>query len=242
MDYTNDDKEIEARRKQDFDDLQNESAGRVTGRMRRFLTREERVLEARRKEKIRQDMRTLLQIALEDPGYLAAYDRVADALMQAQTAIDQILMGISLAISDAQQELDELEHRAAHLPDGTRVYRDANGTVRRADGSVVDDTLSDTILWSGDEPGFEEFQTTSTRLEQLEADRQDVLDYQNNIVGPAQAQMEDPDNPPSLDALNTVLKNLDNHAPEAIKATTSPPAEPRSVGFNPGNMALPKID
>ncbi|MEM1396090.1 MAG: hypothetical protein AAGH38_01405, partial [Pseudomonadota bacterium] len=79
----------------DFDDLQNEIAGRDAGRITRFLPPSERgdIYGEKPKSKAGWAERTLseLQRYLEDPAYKAAWKRASDAIDVAQQALDAAL-------------------------------------------------------------------------------------------------------------------------------------------------------
>ena len=145
MDYRDDKSQADYRRRQDFDDLQNEFAGRDTGRMQRFLSRDAFDQMDRRKAKEREVVRNLLQILLEDPVYRDRYERVRGALDKVAAATEKAVARLKEQFIVAEHELAAIQDRAARLPDGSRVYRDADGVVRREDGSIVDLALVATI-------------------------------------------------------------------------------------------------
>jgi hypothetical protein len=116
-----------------------------------------------------------------------------------------------------QAVLTEMEDRAARLPDGTRVFRDQNGIVRRADGAVVEGDLAATILWSGNEPSFKDYGAAQDSLASLEAQRDQVVTYQNDILGPARDHLTDSDNPPPLDGLDDVLDGIQSGMPNVVR-------------------------
>ncbi|WP_299919454.1 hypothetical protein [uncultured Roseobacter sp.] len=141
--------------RRDFDDLQNEIAGRETGRRARFLKDGPGSEAAKKKERDTQH-RELTRLAqlLNDPVYRAKYDSVLQQLSDAEQATEAAIDKLTDQIDDAQSELNDMMNNAARLPDGTRVFRDADGVVGREDSSVVEDHLADTILWTGNEPSF----------------------------------------------------------------------------------------
>lgn len=211
------DNHLDERRRRDHDDLQNESAGRETGRMTRFLTNPEQDPKEIRKKRAEKATRSLLQTMLLDPLYRARFAAATEALVEASEATERVLSALRAEIDAATQALQEIESTAARLPDGTRVFRDANGTIRRADGSIVEDALAETILWTGDEPDYETVTQQRHRLETLQAEEESVLSFQNEVVGPAQDALNDPDNPPSLEALDEILHDIDSLMPDRVR-------------------------
>lgn len=241
MEFEHDDRHLIEGRKRDFDDLQNEYAGRQTGRMTRFLPSDDHSPEAKRKKRSEQAAHSLLEMMLSNPIYRARYEAVSATLSDAVSATESVLVQLGQAIENAAGALDDIRARAARLPDGARVYRDAQGNIRREDGSIIDDTLAATIIWSGTEPSFEALTGSQTTLADAEAAQESVLIYQNDVLGPAQDQMADPDSPPSLEELDQILEQIETEMPAHVRAeiTTSSPPEPDTA--KTADIKLPKL-
>jgi len=221
MDLPNKNKGDERRRQQDLDDLQNEIAGCETGRMSRFLPRDERSPEGQKRKAEQERFNRLMQL-LSDPAYLVVYERTMQALTDAEQAVDRTLLRLELEIAQADAALGNIRAHAARLPDGTRIYRDAQGVVRREDGSIVDDDLAATIMWRGDEPGFDSFSIARDRLADLHAGRDEILTYQNDVLGPARDRLSDEDDPPSVDELHDMLDEIEQRLPAHIAIERAP--------------------
>lgn len=235
--------EQEQQKRRDHDDLQNEYAGRETGRMQRFLTREDRLDDQRHKEKKQRETRTLLELLMASPAYRHQFEKVTIALSNAQAAADDALSYLEDAIASAESALTELQEDAARLPDGTRVYRDADGVVRREDGTAVDDVLAATILWRGDEPGFEEFRASRGVLTALQAEHEDVLRFQNTVLGPSHDALNNPNDPPTFEELQEILEGVHAEMPAAVKdhmpaSTDTAPTTTESSQ----NVSLPNLE
>lgn len=78
--------------------------------------------------------------------------------------------------------------RAASLPDGTKVFKNAQGEVVTLDGEKVDPVLADTIIWKGNEPLHEEAAQSDDLLSRLEGHKAridgitvDIADGQNTL-------------------------------------------------------------
>ncbi|MEM9840552.1 MAG: hypothetical protein AAF830_15545 [Pseudomonadota bacterium] len=229
------------RRQRDHDDLQNEIAGRETGRARRFLPDDARTAEGARKRRGRLAAETQLVLMLQDPVYRERYEAVSAALSTAMQTTDAVLVRLEEQILAAEIALDALQETAARLPDGTRVYRDAQGTVRREDGSAIDDTLTATIIWTGNEPSFEAFTAARDHLAGLETDRDEVTDYQNKVLGPAHDRITDEHDPPSLDELDDILKNIDAKMPDVLRQNQTASTDPSPAQIDPTRIALPDL-
>ncbi|MEM6625065.1 MAG: hypothetical protein AAF674_22840, partial [Pseudomonadota bacterium] len=220
---------------------QNEIAGRETGRRARFL-RDGPGSEAEKK-KARETQRALSRLAelLLDPIYRAKHDSVLLTLSRAEQAARRAIDHLTDQLQDAQAALGTLVDSAARLPDGTRVFRDAHGVVRRGDGRVVEDHLADTILWTGNEPSFEEMQAAKQRLDALQAQLDDVHGYQNDVLGPARDRITDPETPPSLDSLDDIEDGIRSKMPDAVRAQ-EPVATPEiAKGTDLSAMAVPDL-
>lgn len=192
-----------ARQARDFDDLQNEIAGREVGRIERFLPETAQSGGGSGKSKHeRAEALTRLQLLLiENPAYAALYAETAGVLTDAQSRLEQALERVQLEIDRASLTFEEMRGGAAQLPDGTRVYRDKNGVVRSEDGARVDDDLAASIVWKGDEPSFEDIQANVARGERLKALEVDIHAGQAEI-GDMQTLMDDEDDPPTTDDLD----------------------------------------
>lgn len=238
-----DDRDLEDRRQRDFDDLQHEIAGRNVGRMRRFGVAETRDAIDRRRADDKRAVQTQLMLLLTDPVYKARYDRAWDSLRLAEQATDTVLDTLTQMIALAEAELDELRDRAARLPDGTRVYRDANGVVRREDGSAVDADLVATILWTGSEPSYEEMQARRDLLEALRDQQGDVERYRDDVLGPARDRLSDEDDPPTLNELDAILRRISGNMPNAVTAEMpEPDPDPTPPDATPtASIAIPNL-
>lgn len=231
-----------AARQQDFDDLQNELAGRETGRQERFFPADDRSpKDQRRKHESEQAVRTALDVLLADPIYRARYDEAMTRLRDAEQTTEAALDRIAQMIGETEETIRDMEDRAARLPDGTMVFRDANGVVRRADSSVVEAYLVDTIIWTGNEPSFEDYRGQQDQLAGLEASRTEVEGYRDNVLGPVRDRITDQDNPPSLDALDDIIADIESEMPEIVSDETNlePPDDP--MDLMPTQNALPRL-
>jgi multidrug efflux pump subunit AcrA (membrane-fusion protein) len=199
-----------ARHARDFDDLQNEMAGRDVGRISRFLGADAKEAKGYEKREARKDaaLSALQAMMLENPAYAALFEETQTALSDAQTRLDALLEKVQAQIEQTRNSIDDNLDRAASLPDGTKVFKDVKGDVRTQDGAVVAAELAATIIWYGDEPSYEGFQADNERLERLNAIESDIRSGQAEI-GDMQAAMEDESHAETSDELEGFKERMD---------------------------------
>ncbi|MEM7211419.1 MAG: hypothetical protein AAF479_05895 [Pseudomonadota bacterium] len=206
------------------------------------MHRDENSVEAQRKRKAREAFRGFLQQLLDDPVYRIAYDKAFKALITAEQVVERLQRNLAQSISAARVVLENIHENAARLPNGSRVYRDSNGVVRREDGSVVDDTLVATIVWTGSEPSFEEMQSAVAYLDGLLQQQQQLNAYQNETLGPARDRLTDEDHPPSLEELDEVLEGIETLAPESVAQDRERHNQAELQPGDPSKISVPKLN
>ncbi|MEM9574876.1 MAG: hypothetical protein AAF870_06565 [Pseudomonadota bacterium] len=253
MNFENKDTELSlserfARMARDFDDLQREMAGLDTGRISRFLPKGAASADpSGRGKRDRTEALSQLQMAILNPAYAQLFADTQKDLVDAQSRLDVLLERVSAEILRSEAALDETLDNAASLPDGTKVFKDRNGDVRTQDGVLVAAELAATILWTGNEPSFEDFQSQASRLSRLNELEGDIRAGQAEI-GDMQAAMEDEDNPPearSLDAFGQRAKEIADDLDVSFEATVNqaaPSAEPdQSLGRATTAIVVPEL-
>ena len=201
--------EAEAKRAEDFDDLQNEQAGRETGKMARFLTGADAPTKTNEKaRKEREAFQTRLQIMLCDPAYRALFEQTSRVLRDAQARLDAAQECVMELRAGIDAEFDDMLRRAAHTPDGRPVFQDQNGDFRALDGKKIDDELAATIVLRGDEPSFADALALQEQRERVDRLSADIAAGQVE-VGDAQERLENPDDPPSAEDLEAMQANAD---------------------------------
>jgi hypothetical protein len=184
--------EIEAARTREEDrrDHERELAGIDIGRDARFHgtefveeRRQGRSSASNSQRSAQQQYASRLQMLLAtNPGYAKLYNDTLGDLGDAEAATDRAIAKAQKALDDAQRQLEHTLNRAAKLPDGTRVFRDARGNVWNERGQQVNEAEAAGVEWRGDEPAYEQFLEESesvkdrlTRLEALQGFRVDTL-------------------------------------------------------------------
>jgi len=193
-------------RDQDFRDLQDEIAGLTNGRINRFLgDSEASELRGRkaRGERGQQAMSQLDQMLVE---------QTTRSLRQAQIRLDAAQERIDQMRADTGEKIRDMTVRAARLPDGSMVFKDKKGAVRDANGDIVDPVLAETIIWTGNEPSYEEWAAAQDRLKKLDELEAEVQKERIEI-GEKEAAldgMSDFESVSSLEDLQALEKDLDS--------------------------------
>ena len=209
-------------RKDEFDTIQRQLASVGDSRISLLSEAEEekspRGRERRRKRE-RQTM-TALKMLLRDQEYAALYNAVGDLLDDAERKTET-------AIAAAEADLQDTLDRAARLPNGAAVFRDANGDIRGEDGKIITPEDAAGIEWPDGAPSYAEYTQRRDRLDELRR-------YQVEVLGHAGDRMNDEDNPAQKDelrqlenaiqdGLNSVVhqKDAEDHTPESTHERSS---------------------
>lgn len=193
-------------RDQDFRDLQDEIAGLNNGRINRFLGDGETSELRGRKgqgERGRQAISQLDQMLVE---------QTTRSLRQAQIRLDAAQERIDQMRADTGEKIRDMTVRAARLPDGSMVFKDKKGAVRDANGDLVDPVLAETIIWTGNEPSYEEWAAAQDRLKKLDELEAEVQKERLEI-GEKEAAIDgmgDLESVESLEDLQALERELDS--------------------------------
>lgn len=230
----------EKRRAQDFDDLQNEASGNEVGRIPRFLSPEARaILIEKRNGKQSAAMSALDIMLLENPEYAEFYGNAMDKLADYEQAAETALTN---ALDDAERgnvALKDIVERAATLPDGTRVFRDANGEVWSESGEKIARDVAEKIEWQGSEPSREVF---LQQLKSNQAHEKAIIDirlYQSDVLGTTREWMANPDKPPSMEDIQEKFDEIELRMPDSVRAEI--PASAHIDSQNDFEISVPKL-
>ncbi|MEP3785591.1 MULTISPECIES: hypothetical protein [Paracoccaceae] len=209
------------KQQRDFDDLNLEMSGQDVGRIQRFFGEgETRSPEAKRKKAEKEQAQQRLVDLLTNPIYKAKYNQAWSVLIAAETAVAKAYDQVDTEIINAKGVVTDMSDRAARLIDGSLVFRDENGDVRYADGAKVNAEDAASIVWTGNEPSFEEYSAATLRLSDLEASRRDVERYETDVLGDARDKLSDQDNAQSLGELDAMIKRIQISNPIALSLET----------------------
>ena len=200
----------EIRRARDFGDLQNELAGRETGRISRFLGENSPNAKASQRRKSQQQIElTSLQLLLQnDPDYAAQYKGVMDLLSRAETATEQALTRAEQDLSLAQDEINDTLNSANKLPDGTVIFKDKEGSIWTENGRLVTEAELESVKWNENAPSYEDYIKRRQAVEDLQRHIVALRRYQVDVLGHSRNRLADPDNPPSADELKQIEKEI----------------------------------
>ncbi|MEL6323312.1 MAG: hypothetical protein AAFQ84_03670 [Pseudomonadota bacterium] len=221
----------EVARQRDFDDQQNELAGRDVGRQARFLSGNSDTPTTReKKDREREANLTRLQVLLSDPAYAEAYARVSNLLDDAEAATIASQIDLENRIAEERRALAEMEAGASELPDGTIVLRDAQGQAVTVDGRVLAAAEEAQVNWKRDAPSYEAYLALQRRLEASEAERDVYIRYQEDVLDDARARLDDQNAPLTMDELEELERNIQAQAPPCIQAALGAPAPTSAPG------------
>jgi hypothetical protein len=215
---------------QSFADLQDEMAGRENAKQKRFFPHDVIVAEKARKEREDfSDQMTALMLRMQDAAYAKMYSETLEMLAEAETKTDKILILRLRTVNETADELKDMQNHAARLSDGRRVYRNEHGDVYLEDRTrIQDQDVLDSIVWTGNEPSYEQYLEITKRMDMLQKDITDLNDYRFNVLGNARHHMEDQDNPVEMEEMETIQEQIHQQKPSALR-----------IEFNLQNSATP---
>lgn len=214
-------------------DLNNEYAGRDTGRMKRFLTAQDTSGPSSEKEKEERHFTRLMQL-LSDPNYAKVYFATEALVERAESATAIALARNAERLQEAEGHRAQLREQAADAPDGRKIFASNDGNIYYEDGSKVTDPAVQKLAKGS--PSFEEYQRTQRNIERLEKDRRAIEEYGRDVVDPARSRLNDQNNPPSKEELDRIRHDLQTRMPEPVResydeanhANASPVAQNRA--------------
>lgn len=202
----------EKRSAQDFDDHQAAIAGRSTGRILPRLGQNTPDAQSRRDRKHGDAIETLsnLQLMMQDPEYAALYNDVSGLLDRAEEATERALGQAELALIQSSDTLNDTLANANKLPDGTAVFKDANGNVWTANGRLVDKSEAESIVWADGAASYEDYLQQKEAVENAQLRIEELRLYQVDVLGNARDRLEDEENPLSKDELEALKNDIES--------------------------------
>ncbi len=141
-------------------------------------------------------------------------DKLADYENATERALGKLETQLSNAEADIQNSLDH----TITLPDGRKIFRDADGQVWDEHENRIDEETAASIEWQGSEPGYETFLEQRKKVQELRNSIHDVRIYQTDVLGNAREQLTDPDNPASAELINKLENDITEQAPQFVRA------------------------
>lgn len=196
-------------RKLEQDDYNHAIAGVDVGRMRKHIPQSATDPTTGRKETTAERLsRTLQWLLLNDERYARAHKAAVAAVNETMDAAATALSDIKAALKQATTDIEDMLARAASLPDGQKVFRDSEGGVVDENGMRVSNELSDSIIWHGDEPTYDEYREHLDRADDLRRAHDELLGIETELGG-YQGELIDDENPPSTDRLDNIKNRAD---------------------------------
>lgn len=225
----------------EFRQLQQELSGAVGIRLLRFLTPEmiDLINADKRAQKREEQFSKLVRLLLSDPLYRQSYERAWDTLETYERRAEQALEKIRSRVEELDGALQETRSRSARLPDGTRVFRDANGKVRNEKGEVIDGAALDAVIWPDNAPSYDSIAALRDERAALETQARAIEGYQINILGDARDKLSDQESPMSREDVDAIERRIGETAPAAISQShlVEPDAKPQRFT----SVAVPEL-
>lgn len=227
------DSELEKRKRRDFEDQQNELAGRDTGRMVRFgvgLSQTRDAEEKKRKERAYRD--ALDRLLASDPEYRMLYEALGDRLGEAEATADQTIEAIQAALATQEDVNQDMRDRAPKIG-GKAVFRYADGRVVDEDGRQIDAVVAAGIVWPANAPSAEDYFSGLARASNLRASLDDWQSFRNVTLGDLRNRYDDRDNPMSKDDLRDALTEIERARPAVFNVEIQDKPEKSSADIIP---------
>ncbi|WP_152610683.1 hypothetical protein [Ruegeria sp. ANG-R] len=208
------------RKAQDFDDLQNEIAGRDNGRAARFFKSDKAGGRLGKSRDAGHDeaLTLLQQLLMDDPEYAALYNETFELLADAESATEIALEKANQRLSQEIEAFNETLDSAARLDDGRVVFRDAQGRVWTSAHEQLTDIDADAVDWPHGASSYEEFKRQSEAVDTAQKNVDAILHYQVNVLGAARDRMSDADDPPSKEELQDIQDAIREQMPPQVRA------------------------
>lgn len=208
----------EARKRDDFDNLQHSLSGVETGQQSRHgLSKNTSgsVFGDKRKTITEQIRETLEWLLLNNPAYAEAHQAAMTSLRSAETTVTNALDRLLANLEKEQAIFNEMLERGASLPDGRKVFRDAQGQVKTLDGEIIDKDLAATIQWRGDEPDYEDIIQQKTHVDDLKNGINEVRGIETEL-GSIRGELTNNEKPPTQVRVETLKDRIHELQTQAI--------------------------
>lgn len=219
------------------DDLNNDMAGRVVGRIRRVAhDGAGSVIEAKkRRERIdRLLFETTLDALMRDPVYRKRHEALGQFLdtytTATETALDQAIAASEMANQALRDALD-----SASTLNGRAVFVTDDGRIVYADGQEIDPAQAGDVMWRKGAATYEQVIALQNQVETAQKNIEEISGYQTQL-DTARKRHQSSDNPfGSAEDMDAEQKRLEDLAPDVVtKAVeaemTAEAAAPTMVG------------
>ncbi|MEL6692378.1 MAG: hypothetical protein AAFQ12_05010 [Pseudomonadota bacterium] len=225
----------------EFDDLQGELSG-SSNKAARFLDPDKspRGRNAQDKEARERTFQTQLDLIMLNPDYAIAHTRVSGLIDDAQDKLSAAIDKTAQRIEHLEDVIADMEDRTTKLPDGTPVFRSADGSVRASDGRKLTQAEAVALTNPDNLLSYEQYKAARDALQGARS-RQDGLAGKQTIIDDARRRMDDPDNPPSRDELDDIEDDVTEIIRDLESANSLRPKF-RDAAFAPADDLLADLD
>lgn len=201
----------------DMIDLNNESAGRETGRIKRFnLPTSDKAINAE-KEKEERHFNALMRL-LQDPCYARLYHHAVTVVTTAEEVAEKAKLKLEQEGELAEKRRRELLDKAAQLPDGTKVFQSlSSGRIYSEHGEDVSHRKDFITELHPDSPKWEEYQQAKKAIKDIEKRKNDVELYQREVIDPAKNRLGNTDEPMTTEELDKLVKKINAEMPVDVR-------------------------
>lgn len=194
--------------RRDFEDQQNELAGRETGRRARFgvgTTQTQATKEREKKERAYRDALELL--LLNDPEYRALHKALGDELSNAETHADTRIATLQTSLSAQLRKIQSMRDKAPKI-DGKAVFPTSDGRVVDEDGIEIMGVDVADINWPEGSVSAEAYEVALDHESALQSELSDWTNYRNDTLGEIRNRHEDGENPTSKEQMEQDLQTI----------------------------------
>ena len=200
----------EERKQDDFDNLQHSLSGVETGQQARHgLSKDTSgsVFGDKHKTITEQIRETLEWLLLNNPAYAEAHKAAMTSLRSAETTVTDALDRLLANLEKEQAIFNEMLERGATLPDGRKVFWDAQGQVKTLDGDIIEYDLATSIQWRGDEPSYEEVIEQKNHINDLQEGINEVRGIETELGG-IRGELTNNEKPSTLERVDELKERI----------------------------------
>lgn len=204
---------------QDRRDLGLEMAGVDAGRQQRFLPKSasETPLERQKKSEREATLSALQMLMLKDAEYAALRLRVQDRLASADNRLAEMHLQAEAMLAESADRLEAIEARAGEMPDGTKVFRSADGQVFTKGGHALDAEQRADVRWKSGAPSWEEYREAKEAHAAIGRYRDKIEAIQAQVDAHQETLANDSDDPTS----SSQLENIDGTVADQLNELES---------------------
>lgn len=216
------------RDQQTFDDLQNEMAGRDTGRIQRFGIAAARGFEAKQEANKEKAYRNALhRLLMTEPEYRKLYEDLGTSLSNAETTADAEIALLEGQLMQAEAQLDDMRANAPKI-DGKAIFKASDGRVIDEDVKEVVGLLADDIVWPPNVASADEYLAAKRAAGDARAALDSWRGNRQETLGDLRDRYEDGDNPMTKDEMRDALEQIERAKPANVR---DPDSEVSTTSF-----------